>query len=166
MGRHTNTNCAPAPDLDFGLPTRFPTPEAKISSRLSLLAPPSCRSGPCLLSSRDESSPSSSAVTLSASDWLFETLAFAHLGRLRRVTPSLVPQVGVCVMTPVPATRPRRGTTCRDGSIRPTGAQAASRASARRAPRRPVWGGYGGDKPLWELRSAPSGPDDRDRVTG
>ena len=78
-----------------GQESGFSSLDAKIWSRVSLLAPPSCRSGPCLLSSRDESSPSSSAVTLSASDWLFETLAFAHLGRLRRVTPSLVPQVGV-----------------------------------------------------------------------
>ena len=72
----------------------FLPPDAKIWSRVSLLAPPSCRSGPCLLSSRDESSPSSSAVILSASNGPNDCLAISHLASRGRVTPSLVPRVG------------------------------------------------------------------------
>ena len=72
----------------------FLPPDAKIWSRVSLLAPPSCRSGPCLLSSRDESSPSSSAVILSASNGPSDCLAISHLASRGRVTPSLVPRVG------------------------------------------------------------------------
>ena len=72
----------------------FSSLDAKIWSRVSLLAPPSCRSGPCLLSSRDESSPSSSAVILSASNGPNDCLAISHLASRGRVTPSLVPRVG------------------------------------------------------------------------
>ena len=77
-----------------GQKSGFSPPDAKIWSRVSLLAPPSCRSGPCLLSSRDESSPSSSAVILSASNGPNDCLAISHLASRGRVTPSLVPRVG------------------------------------------------------------------------
>ena len=77
-----------------GQESGFSSLDAKIWSRVSLLAPPSCRSGPCLLSSRDESSPSSSAVILSASNGPNDCLAISHLASRGRVTPSLVPRVG------------------------------------------------------------------------
>ena len=77
-----------------GQESGFSSLDAKIWSRVSLLAPPSCRSGPCLLSSRDESSPSSSAVILSASNGPSDCLAISHLASRGRVTPSLVPRVG------------------------------------------------------------------------
>ena len=70
-----------------GQKSGFPSLDAKIWSRVSLLAPPSCRSGPCLLSSRDVSSPSSSAVILSASNGPNDCLAITHLASRGRVTP-------------------------------------------------------------------------------
>ena len=57
-------------------------------------SPQASGSGLCVQSSRDESSPSSSAVILSASNGPNDCLAISHLASRGRVTPSLVPRVG------------------------------------------------------------------------
>ena len=124
---------------DGGTATLIPQ-RGLASSRTSWSPPNACRSG--LLSS-----PSSCRMAVSAAHMTRKRLAEAGLTLLHRATHTLVAQADVRRAPRTRGAQTRRENPCQARSSRPTGAQAASRASARRAPRRPVWGGYGGDKP-------------------